>query len=145
MPEPDSTFKELWHSSPAIDAICRSDIGYFCAHFFVSPPFSIAHANLSVPLRRFDHRFAYKTTFAGAFKDMIGVGHVYGYGNYFAAEALYPHWWNTRVWNRDKTGGESEHQLILAHVFTGKSKDYGAKWAPRLEVRQCCVCTLSGF
>ena len=32
-------------------------------------------------------------------KDVLGFGgHVYGYGAYFAAHALYSHWWNTRVW-----------------------------------------------
>ena len=101
--------QELWHASSAIDDICSSKLG-------------------------FDLSYAYKTSIGHVLKDMIGLGgHVYGYGVYFAAEALYTHWWNTRVWNSSKqSGGKSEHKLILARVFTGRSKDYGAKWAPHL-------------
>ena len=33
-------------------------------------------------------------------KDVFGIGgHVYGYGSYFAAEAVYSHWWN-KYWHK---------------------------------------------
>ena len=51
-------------------------------------------------MHRFDIRRAYKPSVMQILKDVLGVGgHVYGYGAYFAAEALYSHWWNTRIWN----------------------------------------------
>ena len=83
-------------------------------------------------------------------KSLFGVGgHVYGYGAYFAAHALYSHWWSTRVWDPasaaqeqhvtspppNAPGSSKEYQLILAHVFTGRCKDYGPKWSPTLQVR----------
>ena len=85
-------------------------------------------------MHRFDIRRAYKPSVMQKLKDVLGFGgHVYGYGAYFAAEALYSHWWSTRVWN-PKSAAKSEHQLILAHVFTGNCKDYGGKWANTLQV-----------
>ena len=46
-------------------------------------------------------------------KDLIGVGgHVYGYGAYFAAHALYSHWWNTRVW-QPKSAAKSVFTVYL--------------------------------
>ena len=54
---------------------------------------------LNVVLYRFDVRRAYRPTVMQKVKDIFGIGgHVYGYGAYFAAHALYSHWWNTRVW-----------------------------------------------
>ena len=54
---------------------------------------------LHFALYRFDIRYAYRPTLSQKMKDVIGIGgHVYGYGAYFAAYALYSHWWNTRVW-----------------------------------------------
>ena len=51
--------------------------------------------------RRFDVCRAYKPGIMQAVRDKVHAGgHVYGYGTYFAAHALYSHWWNTRVWNR---------------------------------------------
>ena len=46
-------------------------------------------------------------------KDIFGVGgHVYGYGAYFAAYALYSHWWNTRVW-QPKSAAKSVFTVYL--------------------------------
>merc|ERR1719271_358909 len=110
-----SAIQELWHSTGAIDIICKSKIG-------------------------FDIRRAYKLTVSQKIKDVIGVGgHVYGYGAYFAAHALYSHWWNTRVWRpksaaKQTASGKSTFQLILTHVFTGNCKDYGGEWAPTLQM-----------
>ena len=54
---------------------------------------------LHFALYRFDIRRAYRPTVMQKVKDVLGFGgHVYGYGAYFAAHALYSHWWNTRVW-----------------------------------------------
>merc|ERR1719201_553290 len=114
--EAGSAVKELWHASRNIDILCKSKIG-------------------------FDIRRAYRITALQKMKDIFGVGgHVYGYGTYFAAHALYSHWWSTRVWNRPKhkakkSGSDkSTYQLILAHVFTGNCEDYGGEWAPKLQM-----------
>ena len=119
---------------------------------------------------RFDVRRAYKLDVMQKLRDTFGIGgHVYGFGAYFAAEALYSHWWSTRVWDRTvrwmlptqvvyvassactdtvlsfvidsstRTGDRSEHKLILAHVFTGKCKDFGREWAPELQVRHTVI------
>merc|ERR1719201_2321920 len=110
-----SAVKELWHASGATDILCKSKIG-------------------------FDIRRAYRPTVSQKMKDVFGVGgHVYGYGAYFAAHALYSHWWNTRVWQqksaaKQTASGKSQYQLILTHVFTGNCKDYGGEWAPKLQM-----------
>ena len=66
-------------------------------------------------------------------KDAIGVGgHVYGRGAYFAEAALYSHWWFARHSPAKSDNGVDEYVLLLAQVFTGRSKDYGASWAPNL-------------
>ena len=99
---------------------------------------------------RFDVRRAYKPSVMQAVKTLFHVGgHVYGYGAYFAANALYSHWWSTRVWDpvgasQDQRvtpahptapGTSKEYQLILAHVYTGRCKDYGSEWSHALQVR----------
>ena len=57
--------------------------------------------DIMVVSRRFDISRAYKPGIMQAVRDKVHAGgHVYGYGTYFAAHALYSHWWNTRVWNR---------------------------------------------
>jgi len=110
-----SAVKELWHASGATGILCKSKIG-------------------------FDIRRAYRPTVWQKMKDVLRVGgHVYGYGAYFAAHALYSHWWNTRVWApqsaaEQTASGKSQYQLILTHVFTGNCKDYGGGWARTLQM-----------
>ena len=97
-----SAVKELWHASGATDILCKSKIGlWLClaARFVVI----ITPQTLHFALYRFDIRRAYRPTVMQKMKDVIGVGgHVYGYGAYFGAHALYSHWWNTRVWRPKK-------------------------------------------
>ena len=63
---------------------------------------------LHFALYRFDIRRAYKPTVLQKMKDVLGFGgHVYGYGAYFAAHALYSHWWSTRIWNKPKSATKS--------------------------------------
>ena len=113
-----SGVQELWHVTSATDIICKSPIG-------------------------FDVAFAEKNTRIQKIKDMFGVGgHVYGYGNYFALCALYSYFWATRYWfkNRDRT----QHQVILARVLTGKSKDYGREWNNQLRSAPAGYDSVSG-
>ena len=61
--------------------------------------FLLLPLTLHFALYRFDISRAYRPTVMQKLKDLVGIGgHVYGYGAYFAAHALYSHWWNTRVW-----------------------------------------------
>ena len=93
-----------------MEAICNGDIG-------------------------FDVRRAHRHGMAQAVKDKLGVGgHVYGHGAYFAEAALYSHWWFGRKHPHVNADGIEEYALILAQVFTGRSKDYGSSWAPNLNL-----------
>ena len=72
-------------------------------------------------------------------RDKLGVGgHVYGRGAYFAEAALYSHWWSKFFFGRKhihvNDHGTDEYTLILAHVFTGRSKDFGPSWSPELNI-----------
>ena len=68
-----------------------------------------------------------------AFLDALKAGgHVYGRGAYFSEFAIYPHWWRKLLDIDDKD--TEKYTVILAQVFTGCSKDYGAAWAPDLLV-----------
>ena len=68
-----------------------------------------------------------------ALKDVLHVGgHVYGRGLYFAEYAIYSHWWFARHTPGDDDEGNEYATLLLAQVFTGRSKDYGSAWAPDL-------------
>ena len=72
---------------------------------------------------------------AQAVKDTLGVGgHVYGHGAYFAEAALYSHFWFGRKHPHVNADGITEYTLILAHVLTGRSKDFGPSWAPDLSL-----------
>ena len=71
-------------------------------------------------------------------------GHVYGYGSYFAEFALYSHWWFARHNSEEEGDGEEQYTLILAQVFTGRSKDYGPSWAPDLLVEAPGYHSVSG-
>ena len=81
--------------------------------------------SLYFAMHRFDIRRAYTPSVFQKLKDVFGVGgHVYGYGTYFAAEALYSHWWNTRIWN-PKSGSKSVvimslHTPIVHSVSSGQ-------------------------
>ena len=59
---------------------------------------------------------------------------MYGRGAYFAEAALYSHWWFGREHPHVNADGVKEYTLILAHVFTGHSKDFGSAWAPDLSL-----------
>ena len=64
----------------------------------ITSPWRACH--LTVLLYRFDLRRAYKPSVMQKLKDVFGIGgHVYGYGSYFAAEAVYSHWWN-KYWHK---------------------------------------------
>ena len=101
---------QLWHCTDAVEPICLGDVG-------------------------FDIRRAHKHGMGQAFKDAVRAGgHVYGYGACFAEFALYSHWWRGR--NKSEADGKhaEDGTLLLAQVFTGRSKDYGPSWAPKLLV-----------
>ena len=71
--------------------------------------------SLYFAMHRFDIRRAYRPSVFQKLKDVFGVGgHVYGYGAYFAAEALYSHWWNTRIWNSKKAA--KSVAVVLLHI-----------------------------
>ena len=81
----------------------------------------------------FDVRLAHKHGVGQALLDIVGWGgHVYGRGAYFAEAALYSHWWFARSNATIDCEGAEQHTLMLAQVFTGRSKDYGSAWAPDL-------------
>ena len=81
----------------------------------------------------FDIRRAHKHGIAQAILDKLGFGgHVYGRGAYFAEAAIYAHWWFGRKYPHTNADGINEYTLIVAHVFTGRSKDFGSSWAPDL-------------
>ena len=44
-----------------------------------------------------------------------------------------------------QTASRSEHKLILAHVFTGKSKDFGGEFEPTLQVSSYMQCIQKWF
>ena len=64
-------------------------------------------------------------------------GHVYGHGAYFAEFAIYAHWWFNRSKPEVVDKSAERYTLLLAQVFTGRSKDYGSAWAPDLVVEPC--------
>ena len=67
----------LWHATNAIDEICESDIG-------------------------FDLQYSHVHKLKQALLDMCGWGgHIYGYGAYFAAHAIYSHWWMNNFWGNE--------------------------------------------
>ena len=102
------TLLQLWHGTAAVESICLGDIG-------------------------FDVRRAHKHGVRQALLDSLGWGgHVYGRGVYFAEAALYSHWWFARHTTEVNDDDSEEYTLILAQVFTGRSKDYGSSWAPDL-------------
>ena len=83
----------------------------------------------------FDVRRAHKHGIGQSILDSLGWGgHVYGRGAYFAEAALYSHWWFGRQNPKVKADGSKEYYLILAQVFTGRSKDFGSSWAPDLSL-----------
>ena len=96
---------QLWNGTDADDSICLGDIG-------------------------FDVRRAHKHGMGQALKD--AGGHVYGHGLYFAEFAIYSHWWCSRHTPGVDDEGNEYATLLLAQVFTGRSKDYGSAWAPDL-------------
>ena len=68
-----------------------------------------------------------------ALLDVLGAGgHVYGHGAYFSEAAIYSHWWFARNNRKADAEGVKRYTLVLAQVFTGRSKDYGPSWAPDL-------------
>ena len=100
----------MWHGTDTVYDICLGDIG-------------------------FDVRRAHKHGMRQAFKDVFGVGgHVYGRGMYFAEAAIYAHWWRVGSEPEADVASTEEYTLLLAQVFTGRSKDYGPSWAPKLMV-----------
>ena len=101
---------QLWHGTDSVESICLGDVG-------------------------FDVRLAHKHGVTQALLDSMGWGgHVYGRGAYFAEAALYSHWWFARKHAEVDDTGAEQYTLILAHVFTGRAKDYGPSWAPDLSV-----------
>ena len=101
---------QLWHGTAAVEAICSGEIG-------------------------FDVRRAHRHGIAQTVKDTLGFGgHVYGRGAYFAEAAIYSHWWFGREHPHVNADGITEYTLILAQVFTGRSKDFGSSWAPNLNL-----------
>ena len=99
---------QLWHATDAIKDICLGKVG-------------------------FDVRLAHKHGVRQLMLDSVGVGgHVYGRGAYFAEYAIYPHWWFCRNQPEVDADGVPEYSVILAQVFTGRSKDFGSSWAPEL-------------
>lgn len=65
--------------------------------------------------------------------DSVGAGgHVYGRGAYFADYAIYSHWWFCRNQPEVDAEGVQQYAVILAQVFTGRSKDFGSSWAEEL-------------
>ena len=65
--------------------------------------------------------------------DSVGAGgHVYGRGAYFAEYAIYSHWWFCRNQPEVDAEGVQQYAVILAQVFTGRSKDFGSSWAQEL-------------
>ena len=83
----------------------------------------------------FDVRRAHRHGIAQTVKDTLGFGgHVYGRGAYFAEAAIYSHWWFGREHPHVNADGMTEYTLILAQVFTGRSKDFGSSWAPNLNL-----------
>ena len=58
-----------------------------------------------------------------------------GHGAYFSEFAIYSHWWFAKSEeSREGHATNKTYTLILAQVFTGRSKDYGKSWAPDLVV-----------
>ena len=69
---------------------------------------------------------------------------MYGRGAYFAEAALYSHWWFARHKPEVDDEGTEEYTLILAQVFTGRSKYYGPSWAPNLFMEPSGYHSVSG-
>ena len=100
---------------------------------------SITPHTLHFVLCRFDIRRAYRPTFLQKMKDIFGVGgHVYGYGAYFAAHALYSHWWNTRVW-APQSAAKSVYTVVVLKIVVHSVFSAGVE--DDIELISCPSCT----